>query len=368
MRDVEGVNRAAIQWGGESSMSGIDDDSRDVEGQATLASITATGAEQPLSRITAEDRARVLTYVSKALAASTLRACRSDWRMFTTWCTARGYTPLPASPEVTSAYLAEIAEVGTSFSAGRPLSRTSIERRLAAIVFAHRAANLEPPTTQHGAAVLRTMIRGIRKTKRAATPRVKRPADADVLRDILRGIAGDTMVDLRDRALLTMGMMGAFRRSELVRITVDHVAPHFRGLTVSIPFSKGDQAGAGQSVAILDGRRIEPVRHYRAWIEAAEISEGPVFRRITPHGRVTDAALSEQSVALVVKKRAAAVGYDPAEFAAHSLRSGFLTEAGRTGATIFKMKEHSRHRSIEVLANYVRDEDAFRSHAAEGFV
>jgi hypothetical protein len=152
-----------------------------------------------------------------------------------------------------------------------------------------------------------------------------------------------------------------------LRISIEDVAPHPRGLTVSIPFSKGDQAGAGQFVTILEGRRIEPVRHYRAWIEAAGISEGRVFRRLTPHGRVTDTALSEQSVALVVKKRAAAVGYDPALFAGHSLRAGFLTEAGRTGATLFKMKEHSRHKSIEMLSAYVRDEEAFRNHAAEGF-
>lgn len=171
------------------------------------------------------------------------------------------------------------------------------------------------------------------------------------------GPATDTMLDLRDRALLTMGMMGAFRRSELVRIRVGDIAPHPRGLSITIPFSKGDQTGVGQSVAILEERRIEPVHHLRAWIEAAEITAGAVFRRLTPHGRVTDAALSEQSVALVVKKRAAAVGYDPALFAGHSLRACFLTEAGRTGATLLKMQEDSRHKSIEMPSTYVRDEE-----------
>jgi site-specific recombinase XerD len=329
--------------------------------------VAPSTAQALLSGITAEDGARVKAYVARASAASTVRAYQSDWRLFTEWCSARGYRPLPATPEVTSAHLAEIAAIGTTFSAGRPLAKASIERRLAAIVFVHRAAGLEPPTTQAGAATLATMMRGIRNAKRANKPGNKRPADADVLRDIIRGITGDTMLDLRDRALLTMGMMGAFRRSELVRITVEDVTPHPRGLSVSIPFSKGDQAGAGQSVAILEGRRIEPVRHYRAWIEAARITEGAVFRRLTPHGRATAEAISEQSVALVLKKRAAAVGYDPALFAGHSLRAGFLTEAGRTGATLFKMKEHSRHKSIEMLSTYVRDEEAFRNHAAEGF-
>ncbi len=350
-------------------MSDAEEEGYGGTGRADVALIpTGPKAEQPLlSGITAADEGRVATYVARASAASTIRAYRSDWRLFTAWCTARGYAALPATPEVTSAHLAELAEIGTTFSAGRPLSKASIERRLAAIVFVHRAAGLEPPTTQVGAANLSTMMRGIRNAKRADKPGNKRPADADVLRDIIRGITGDTILDLRDRALLTMGMMGAFRRSELVRIRVEDVAPHPRGLTVTIPFSKGDQGGAGQSVAILEGRRIEPVRHYHAWIEAAGIREGRVFRRLTPHGRVTDAALSEQSVALVVKKRAAAVGYDPAMFAGHSLRAGFLTEAGRTGATLFKMKEHSRHKSIEMLSAYVRDEEAFRNHAAEGF-
>lgn len=333
----------------------------------TVLALTPVSPAPVIERITSDDEERVASYVARALAESTVRAYRSDWRLFTDWCAMRGYQPLPAKPEVTAAYLAEIADIGTTFSAGRPLSKASIERRLAAIVFVHRAAGHEPPTTQAGAASLSAMMRGIRNAKRSVQRAVKRPADADVLRDIVRGITGDTMLDLRDRALLTMGMMGAFRRSELVRIQVEDIAPHPRGLSISIPFSKGDQAGAGQSVAILEGRRIEPVRHLRAWLEAAGISAGVVFRRLTPHGRVTDAALSDQSVALVVKKRAAAAGYDPALFAGHSLRAGFLTEAGRTGATLFKMKEHSRHKSLEMLSEYVRDQEAFRDHAAERF-
>jgi len=345
-----------------------DEDCGGGEGTAVALIPAAPGTEQPLlTGITPDDEARVRKYVARASAASTVRAYRSDWQLFNAWCAARGYRPLPATPEVTSAYLAEIADIGTSFSAGRPLAKASIERRLAAIVFVHRAAGLEPPTTQAGAATLTTMMRGIRNAKRANKPGSKRPADADVLRDIIRGITGDTMLDLRDRALLTMGMMGAFRRSELVGIRIEDVTPHPRGLSVTIPYSKTDQDGKGHSVAILEGRRIEPARHYHAWIEAAGLSEGRVFRRLTPHGRVTDTALSEQSVALVVKKRAAVVGYDPTLFAGHSLRAGFLTEAGRAGATLFKMKEHSRHKSIEMLSAYVRDEEAFRNHAAEGF-
>ena len=313
------------------------------------------------------DCARVEHFLARASSDATLRAYRSDWQLFTTWCDARGYASLPALPIVTAAFLSELASNGSAHSDGRPLTKSSIGRRLAAIIFAHRAAELEPPTTQAGAAALDRVMRGIRNAKRSDRPAKKRPADSDVLRDMVRHITGATLIDYRDRALLSIGMMGAFRRSELVTIDVADVADDPRGLLVTIPFSKGDQEGRGQTVAVLDGRRMEPVRHYRAWLEAAGITDGPVFRRLTPHGRLTDKPLSPQTVALVVKARAAAAGYDPALFSGHSLRAGFLTEAGRHGANLFKMKEHSRHKSLEMLSEYVRDQEAFRNHAGEGF-
>jgi hypothetical protein len=55
-------------------------------------------------------------------------------------------------------------------------------------------------------------------------------------------------------------------------------------------------------------------------------------------------------------------------FSGHSLRAGFLTEAGRQSANLFKMKEHSRHSSLEMVAEYVRDHERFREHAGEGFL
>lgn len=53
------------------------------------------------------DRARVDHFLARASADATLRAYRSDWRLFTTWCDTRGYASLPASPIVTAAFLSE---------------------------------------------------------------------------------------------------------------------------------------------------------------------------------------------------------------------------------------------------------------------
>ena len=104
----------------------------------------------------------------------------------------------------------------------------------------------------------------------------------------------DTLRGLRDRALLLLGFAGAFRRSELVALRVEDLAFVPDGLRVAIRRSKGDQEGAGQEIAIPHGTRLRPVEAVRAWLDAAGIAEGPVFRRIRKNGQVGDDALERR--------------------------------------------------------------------------
>jgi integrase len=136
---------------------------------------------------------------------------------------------------------------------------------------------------------------------------------------------------------------------------------------VLIRHSKTDQEGQGQTIAIPRGYRLRPVEHRQAWLAAAAITAGPVFRP-TIGNRVADGPLSGYSVAVAVQRRCALAGIDPAAFSAHSLRSGFLTSAAESGASIFKMMETSRHRSMDTLRGYVRSADLFREHAGSAFL
>ena len=70
----------------------------------------------------------------------------------------------------------------------------------------------------------------------------------------------------------------------------------------------------------------------------------------------------------IVKEHAARLRLDPNQFAGHSLRAGFLTSAARRGASIFKMMDVSRHRSVDTLRGYVRDAELFKDHAGEGLL
>jgi hypothetical protein len=105
---------------------------------------------------------------------------------------------------------------------------------------------------------------------------------------------------------------------------------------------------------------LRPVEAVRAWLDAAGITEGPVFRPIAKGGGLLAGALTAQSVALVIKAHAERAGFDPAEHAGHSLRAGFLTTAAEHGAHVLKMMEVSRHCSVDTLRGFVEALDRKR--------
>jgi site-specific recombinase XerD len=175
----------------------------------------------------------------------------------------------------------------------------------------------------------------------------------------------DTLTGKRDRALLALGFAGAFRRSELVALTVADLTATPDGFRVMIRHSKTDQDGLGQEIAIPRGCRIEPVKAIEAWLAASGITEGFIFRPVLKGGRIQDEALSGHSAAALVKAYAKRAGLDPALFAGHSLRSGFLTSSAESGAAVLKMVEVSRHKSINMLTTYVRRSNLFREPAQD---
>ena len=106
----------------------------------------------------------------------------------------------------------------------------------------------------------------------------------------------------------------------------------------------------------------------QTWLAAAEITSGPVFRAVRLGGRISDEALRPDGMTRVLKVCIRRVGLDAAAYSGHSLRSGFLTSAAESGASIFKMMEQSRHRSTDTLRGYVRKVDMFKEHAGAAFL
>jgi len=297
-----------------------------------------------------------LSFAEQEKSAGTRRAYRADWRIFAAWCAERGLDPLPATPETVARFLSAQANEGAKAS--------TIGRRAAAIGYAHKlAGHSEPPTN---AEMVKSVMRGIRRAIGAA-PKQKAPATADLVRAMLDACP-DTLQGKRDRALLALGFAGAFRRSELVALEVADLAEVPDGLRVTVRRSKTDQEGLGQEIAIPRGYRLRPVEAVQAWLAAAAISSGPVFRPVLKGGRVQAEPLTAHSVAAIVKRYAELAGLDPAQFAGHSLRAGFITSAADSGAALLRIADQSRHKSLDVLRGYVRRADMFKDHAGATFL
>ena len=300
-----------------------------------------------------QDAAR--SYRQNEKAAGTRRAYGSDFRIFASWCEARGVLHLPAEPGTVATFIAAEAEAGTKPS--------TIGRRLAAIRYAHRLAKHPTPTD---AELVGVTMRGIRRT--VGTAKVKKaPATAEVVGKMLAHVP-DTLTGKRDRALLLLGFACALRRSELVALVVADLEPSGGGLRITIRRSKTDQEGRGQIVGVPVDGRMRVAEQVMNWLQAAGITSGPIFRPINRHGQVLPAALTDTSVAAIVKAYAGRAGLDAATFAGHSLRRGFLTSAAQHGSTLAKMKAVSRHKSVDVLMGYVDDAEMFKDHAGSAFL
>ena len=170
------------------------------------------------------------------------------------------------------------------------------------------------------------------------------------------------------RAALPSAMLIATSTRLRSRLTVDDLTESSDGLRVLIRRSKTDPEAQGQESAIPRGSQLRPVETLQAWLAAAGISDGALFRPVSKGGTVGPSPLGADGFVRALKRRAAAADLDPASFAGHSLRAGFLTSAAEAGADALKMAEVSRHKSLDTLRRYVRRANLFKAHAGAGFL
>lgn len=151
---------------------------------------------------------------------------------------------------------------------------------------------------------------------------------------------------------------GGRRRSEVAglrceQLTVEPPIPVENGATLpSLAIHLGrtkTSNGDHDEVVYLTG---QPVEALDAWLEAARIETGSVFRKIDRWDNVSRRALDPQSINAILKQRAVMAGLDSGEISAHGLRSGYLTEAANRGVPLPEAMEQSRHRSVQQASSY----------------
>jgi site-specific recombinase XerD len=299
-------------------------------------------------------RARAWQLAKDSRAANTLKAYESDIADFWAWCASHRppLEALPADLMTVALYVAALADVRKT---------STIRRQLSAISVVHQLTGFDSPTTD---AAVQAVWKGTRRTKGTA-PTKKRAVRTKVI-TLLVGLLGTSHSDVRDRALLLMGFAGALRRSELVALDVEDVTEDSDGLVVTIRRSKGDQEAHGEIRGIPYGSDPAtcPVGAWRAWLAASGITHGSAFRAVSRHGHLSPKRLSDGAVARMVKRGAQQAGVD-GDFAGHSLRSGFATEAYAQGTPEMAIMRHGRWRSTTVIRGYVEEGGVWNDNAAQ---
>jgi integrase len=318
-------------------------------------------------------------YARASHAERTREAYARAWRSFEAWCAKYHLEALPAAPETVAVWLAALAKGdGTR----KPLARSSIEQALSAVIMRHRDGR-HPFDRKHPA--IARELRGIANTKaRQETVRKAKPLLAKDLRDLIKSLDQRTASGARDAALLSLGWAGALRRSELVGLDWQKlgggggfVNVDERGIIVTLMASKASQDQA-ETIVVPRQHIREACEALDAWATVAKLEVGaPVFRYVDRHQHIAAERLTGRSVARIVKSRVEKLlkqrgrSNEEAEelvelISGHSLRAGYATSAAARNMPAYRIQSHTRHKSAQVVAGYIREADKWNKSGLAG--
>lgn len=329
----------------------------------------------------------ITEYIQAAMAPNTRRSYLAAWRMFSLWCNQYNISPMPVEPMHLAAYMAHRASNGTSAN--------TIRQNLSAINAIHILSHHPSPGNDpliastmagilrtHGGRVnrkapllvgdLRALYGGGSGGPDAQASSNPRPlhikhyiydhlladpeAEASEASEALQ-IDPNEIIHIRNKAILLLGFAGALRRSEIAALNVEDVAYVKDGMFIQLHHSKTDQHGLGRKIGICNGndKRTCPVHALKTWLAVALLQEqDPLF----VHCRASytkPKRLLPDSISHIVKTAAIALGYDPALYSGHSLRSGLVTSAAQAGKSDHLIADQTGHMNMNTLRKYVRN-------------
>jgi site-specific recombinase XerD len=309
---------------------------------------------------------RAAGYANESVSPNTRRGYASDWKGFHGWCRKRDLRSLPAEPQTVALYYTYLADAGRSYQ--------TISRIAASIRWAHEntigddGKPIDSPTHQRA---VRLILRGIARTIGRAARRKKAAATVDDVLSCMVGGLPDDVRGHRDRAVLLLGFVGAFRRSELASLRIEDVQLMERGATIQLRRSKTDQSGKGATVSIPTGdtATLCPVLALRSWLQdllAHGVTGGYLVRGVHKSGSILEGGHTGRTVNRIVKDAAHRAGLDPKIFGAHSLRAGLATQAAIRGKNIMQIAHQGRWERLDTVLGYYRAGAGFEENAAKG--
>ena len=293
---------------------------------------------------------------------------QKDFEQFEKFCERFSVAALPATPATVAYYIAYLAN-SPQENNGKPYKLASIRKKLTAITDTHTRHNHKNPVKSP---LAEAALKGLSKTK-GFSARQPEPLMVDEARRIVDGMGGAAR-EIRDKALILVGIAAMLRESELVNLKVEHLKFKHDRLIIHIPESKTDQAGEGDNVAIkrfVDERDQGspsiycPVQALENWLAYAGIDSGYVFRQVAKGGKIKSKhrgkapELSLRAIDGIVahyaKRHHLGAGYS-----GHSLRSGGATSAYAAGATEIEIMHQGRWKTLQTVKDrYIKKAKAY---------
>jgi site-specific recombinase XerD len=297
-----------------------------------------------------------LLNLKNSKANNTIRAYKSDFSDFGLFCAQNGFKSLPSEPKIVSLYLTHLSTKDAKMS--------TLKRRLVSIGVIHRLKG-HYLDTKHPTIIENIM--GIKRRK-GSIQNGKKPILINDLKKIINVIDqlnNKEIKKLRDRTIILIGFSGGFRRNEIVSLNHDDLDFVDEGVKIIIRRSKTDQFGEGSIKALpyFDSDQYCPVVSLKKWLNITKINSGPIFRRFSKGSRLLDTRLTNQTIALLIKKYLDLANIDSKNYSGHSLRSGFATSAAESGAEERSIMEMTGHKSTEMVRRYIKQANLFKNNA-----
>ena len=296
-----------------------------------------------------------LNNLKSSKANNTLRAYKSDFKDFITFCVKHGLNSLPSEPKIVSLYL-------TQLSKNSKIS--TLKRRLVSISAVHKLKG-HYLDTKHP--IILENLMGIKRVY-GSIQKGKKPLlinDLKLIINMINELKIEPIKKFRDKSIILVGFAGGFRRTELISIDYEDLEFVPEGLKITIKRSKTDQFGEGmvKGLPYFTNENYCPVVNLKKWLEISKIKTGPIFRRFNKGSALTQKRLSDQSVVLLMKEYLNLVGIENKDFAGHSLRSGFATVAAGSGADERSIMAMTGHKTTQMVRRYIREVNLFKNNA-----
>jgi len=297
-----------------------------------------------------------LLNLQSSKAKNTIRAYKSDFNDFSLFCAQNGFKSLPSEPKIISLYLTHLSTKDAKMS--------TLKRRLVSIGVIHKIKG-HYLDTKHPSVIENIM--GIKRRK-GSNQKGKKPLLINDLKLLINAIDKynhEEIMRLRDRSIILIGFSGGFRRNEIVSLDIDDLDFVSEGLKINLKRSKTDQFGEGsvKGLPYFDNLKYCPVLSLKKWIEISKIDSGPLFRRFSKGSKLTDNRLTDQTIALLIKKYLKLAGIESKNYSGHSLRSGFATSAAESGAEERSIMAMTGHKSTEMVRRYIKEANLFKNNA-----